>query len=71
MSKLLDYLNALDTDATALAAHKSGAKAAMGGFGLSDDEQAAVLSGDKEAVAGLLGISAEEVPALDTTESVY
>ena len=71
MSKLLDYLNTLDKDADALKAHKNGAKSAMGSFGLSEEEQAAVLSGDKAAVAGLLGISAEEVPAIDTTETTY
>lgn len=71
MSKLLEYLNTLDKDSAALAAHKSDPGAAMGDFGLTSEEQSAVLSGDKEVVAGLLGISAEELPALDTTETTY
>ncbi|MFZ6678360.1 hypothetical protein [Undibacterium sp. Tian12W] len=71
MSKLLEYLNTLDKDADALDAHKSGAKSAMTNFGLTAEEQDAVLSGDKSTVAGLLGISADDVPAIDTTETAY
>ncbi|MBC3918981.1 hypothetical protein H8L32_15930 [Undibacterium sp. CY18W] len=68
MSKLLEYLNTLDKDSAALAAHRSDPNAAMADFGLTPEEQTAVLSGDKEAVAGLLGISAEDLPALDSIE---
>ena len=71
MSKLLDYLNTLDKDSDALASHKSDPKAAMGSFGLTDEEQAAVLAGDKEAVAGLTGVSAAELPAIDSVETAY
>ncbi|MFZ6757796.1 hypothetical protein ACO0K9_11350 [Undibacterium sp. Ji50W] len=68
MSKLLEYLNTLDKDSAALAAHRSDPATAMGSFGLTSEEQAAVISGDKEAVAGLLGISSEDLPALDSIE---
>ncbi|MFZ6778170.1 hypothetical protein ACO0LD_15165 [Undibacterium sp. Ji83W] len=71
MSKLLAYLNSLDKDVNVLSAHKSGAKAAMENYGLNAEEQEAVLSGNKESLAGLLGISADEVPAIDITESTY
>lgn len=69
MSKLLDYLNTLDKDAQALAAHKSDPKGAMDAFGLSHDDQAAVLSGDKKAIANQAGIKYEELPALDVPQS--
>ncbi|MFZ6770990.1 hypothetical protein ACO0LM_28375 [Undibacterium sp. Di26W] len=68
MSKLLEYLNTLDKDSAALAAHRSDPAAAMGSFGLTSEEQAAVIAGDKEAVAGLLGISSDDLPALDSIE---
>ncbi|MFZ6709891.1 hypothetical protein [Undibacterium sp. TC9W] len=71
MSKLLEYLNTLDKDADALTSHRSDPGAAMTNFGLTVEEQGAVLSGDKSAVAGLLGISADEVPAIDITEGAY
>lgn len=63
MSKLLDYLNALDKDATAREAHAANPTAAMTAFGLTDEEQAALLSGDKQRVADLLGISTDELPS--------
>lgn len=69
MSKLLEYLNTLDKDADALASHRNDPKGAMGGFGLTAQEQAAVLSGDKAAVAGIVGISADELPAIDSVET--
>ncbi|MCH8622441.1 hypothetical protein [Undibacterium sp. TS12] len=69
MSKLLEYLNTLDKDAGALASHRSDPQAAMGSFGLTGEEQAAVLSGDKAAVAGIVGISADELPAIDSVET--
>lgn len=71
MSKLLDYLNILDKDAIALEAHKSSAKSAMTSFGLTEAEQAAVMTGNKDIVAQLLGVSAQVVPAIDATETAY
>ncbi|MES2039021.1 MAG: hypothetical protein V4495_14395 [Pseudomonadota bacterium] len=69
MSKLLEYLNTLDKDADALTSHRSDPDAAMTSFGLTAAEQAAVLSGDKAAVAGIVGISADELPAIDSIET--
>ena len=71
MSKLLDYLNTLDKDADALAAHKNDPKGAMDSFGLTADEQAAVNAGNKKAVADVLGLSEDELPSLDTLVSTY
>ena len=53
MSKLVDYLNLLDTDATAREAYASNPSAAMTANGLSAAEQQALLSGDKPAMATL------------------
>lgn len=60
MPKLVDYLNLLDTDATARATHAEGPTAAMTQFGLNDAEQQAVLSGDKAAIAKLAGVDLED-----------
>lgn len=64
MSKVLDFLNALDKDAAMLAEYKKDGKAVMTKFGLSEAEQRAILSQDKQQVAALLGISADDVPVL-------
>lgn len=63
MSKLLDYLNHLDSDATAVAAHNADPAAAMSQFGLSADEQQTFLSGDKATIATLAGIDPAALPA--------
>lgn len=63
MSKLVDYLNLLDTDATARDAYAQNAAAAMTANGLSAAEQQALLSGDKAAMAALAGIDPNELPA--------
>lgn len=60
MSKLLGYLNLLDTDSEARAAHAADPKAAMTQFGLSDAEHEAVLSGDKAAIGKLAGVDAKD-----------
>lgn len=67
MSKLLDYLNHLDQDANARAAHELNSRQAMRNFGLSQQEQQAMLSGDKEQVAQLLGISSDQLPAIEVS----
>lgn len=66
MSIVLDFLNALDKDATLLAAYKKDGKAVMTKFGLNEKEQQAVLSGDKKQVADLLGIAVDTVPVVHT-----
>jgi hypothetical protein len=71
MSKLLDYLNILDKDATAREAHAKDPKAAMTKHGLSDDEQAALMSGDKKQMADLLGISTADLPSIEVNISTY
>jgi len=62
MSKLVDYLNLLDTDAKAREAYASDPAAAMTAHGLSAAEQRALLSGDKAAMANEAGIDATELP---------
>lgn len=71
MSKLLDYLNILDKDAAAREAHNKDPKAAMTKHGLSDDEQNAVLSGDKQMLADAVGIPADELPAITVPNSTF
>ncbi|MES2049908.1 MAG: hypothetical protein V4447_16020 [Pseudomonadota bacterium] len=71
MSKLLDYLNVLDKDAAAREAHIKDPKAAMTKYGLSDDEQNAVLSRDRAKVAAVIGIPADQVPAIIAPHSTY
>ena len=63
MSKLVDYLNLLDTDATAREAYASNPSAAMTANGLSAAEQQALLSGDKPAMATLAGIDPSQLPS--------
>lgn len=65
MSKLLDYLNHIDQNAPARAAHMQNPQKAMTDYGLSQPEQDAVQSGSKDQVAKVLGISSA---ALSTIE---
>jgi hypothetical protein len=69
MSKLLDYINTLDKNASALEAHSNDPKAAMENFGLTPDEQDAFLSGDKERVAELSGIDTFEYASPHVTHT--
>ena len=62
MSTLLDYLNHLDSNATAVTAHNTDPAAAMTQFGLSADEQQTFMSGDKAAIASSAGIDTTEFP---------
>jgi hypothetical protein len=71
MSKLLHYLNTLDKNAEAREAFAKHPQAAMKQHGLSDAEQAALLSGDKTAIAKLLKIDAAELPAIHTGQTYY
>ena len=65
MSTLLDYLNNLDSNATAIAAHNADPAAAMTQFGLSAIEQQTLMSGDKAAIAALIGIDAADLPKIN------
>ncbi|MDO8179122.1 MAG: hypothetical protein Q7T62_12840 [Undibacterium sp.] len=71
MSKLLDYLNTLDKDAAAREAHAKDPKAAMTKQGLTDEEQAAVLSGDKKKMATLIGIQEDSLPSVQVNISTF
>lgn len=71
MSQLLNYLNTLDKDAAARDAHTADPKAAMDAYGLASHEQEAMLSGDKNKIAGVLGISADALPALSVPLETY
>lgn len=68
MSKLLDYLNILDKDAAAREEHIKDPKAAMTKFGLTDAEQAAVMSGDKKQLAAAAGVSEDTLPAVQVPQ---
>ena len=71
MSKLLNYLNTLDKDAAAREEHAKDPKAAMTKYGLSADEQGALMSGDKKKVAALVGVDEDSLPAIHTTNSPF
>jgi hypothetical protein len=71
MSKLLDYLNILDKDAAAREAFNKDPKAAMAHHGLTEAEQAALVSGDKTAVAKLVGIDVAKLPAIQHGHEHY
>jgi len=64
MSTLLDYLNHLDSNATAIAAHNADPTAAMTQFGLNANEQQTFMSGDKTAIANLAGIDPSDLPKI-------
>lgn len=69
MSKLLDYLNLLDSDATACTAHNADPAASMTQFGLNAVEQQTFMSGDKTTIANLAGIDASDLPKLNVVNN--
>jgi len=71
MSKLLDYLNLLDKDAAARQAFAKDPQAAMTQYGLTDAERKAFLSGDKKAIAKLVGVDEDEFPVPQITNTDY
>ncbi len=71
MSTLLNYLNHLDSNATAVAAHNADAAAAMTQFGLDANEQEVLLTGNKAAIAKLAGIDASALPAPQITTTPF
>ncbi len=64
MSTLLDYLNHLDSNATAVDLHNADPMAAMAQFGLSAADQQTFMSGDKTAIANAAGILEEDLPKI-------
>lgn len=71
MSNLINYLNALDKDAVAREAHKKDPRGAMKKFGLSYQEQEAMMPSDAKKVAVLVGIRDDELPYIQVTEGTY
>jgi hypothetical protein len=71
MSKLLDYLNHLDKNADARTAHAADPATSMTNFGLTQDEQDALLSGDKQRMADACGIALEAMPAPHILNGTY
>lgn len=71
MSKLLDYINHLDKNADARTSHKNDPVTSMTNFGLTKDEQDAVLSGDRQRLAGAIGIPAHDLPTLHIPEETF
>jgi len=71
MSKLLDYLNHLDKNADARDAHAADPGGSMTNFGLSQDEQDALMSGDKHQVAGACGIAVEDLAVLVVPQTPF
>jgi hypothetical protein len=66
MSKLLDYINALDKDAAVRTAHAADPVACMTNFGLSADEQDALRSGDRQRIADAIGVPLQNIQAMHT-----
>lgn len=71
MSKLLDYLNHLDSNATAVTAHNADPAAAMTQFGLDAAEQHAFISGDAAAVANAAGVDVSALPKTQISNGQY
>ncbi|MFV7770927.1 hypothetical protein [Shewanella marisflavi] len=59
MSKLSDFFQILGSDAALLEAYKADPEGVMQDYGLSDEEIAAVMSGDKEQIDSLSGDSSD------------
>lgn len=71
MSKLLDYLNALDTSAALIQAHKNDPLQAARDFGLSVDEQVLILRQDRREISAFLDLPFRDFDAIDTTETYF
>ena len=71
MSKLLDYINHLDKNADARDAHAADPGTCMTNFGLTQDEQDALMSGDKQRVADAIGIAVDAMPAMHTPNTPF
>ena len=71
MSTLLDYLNHLDSNATAVDAHIADPAAAMTQFGLNATDQQTFMSGDTTAIANSAGILEEDLPKIQVPNADY
>ncbi len=70
MSKLLDYLNALDTSAVVIEAHKKDPLQAARDFGLSVDEQVLILRQDRREISAFLDLPFKDFDAIDSIEGL-
>ena len=59
MSRLLDYMNHSDKNAAARYAHAANPGICMTNFGLTQNEQDALMSGDKQRLADAIGVALE------------
>ncbi|MBC3908609.1 hypothetical protein [Undibacterium umbellatum] len=66
MSKVLDYLNALDANAVLIQSHKSDPLKATRDFGLSRDEQLVLLRLDRREISAFLDIPFRDFDVLDS-----
>lgn len=64
MTSIIDYLNRVDADAKMQQAHDSNPLAAMRGFGLSDAQCNALMSGDNEMIAAVEGFDGNTAAAI-------
>lgn len=64
MATLVEYLNALDSDAALKAAHEADPQATMKNYGLTDEEIQSVLSGDEAAVTKKAGVDETSASAI-------
>jgi hypothetical protein len=71
LDMLLDYMNILDKDAAAREAHAKDPQTAMRDFGLTDEEKAAVMSGDEKQIADLVGVSADVRNSILLPQAIY
>jgi hypothetical protein len=68
---LLEYMNTLDKDAAAREAHAKDPQTAMGNFGLTAEEQVAVMSGDKKKIAMLTGVNETRFTSIQLNITTY
>lgn len=71
MASLLDFLNLLDKDTQLALAFKHDPKSVLQTYGFNEQQQHALLSGDNQKIATLIGISSHELPAVDIPETPY
>jgi len=71
MSRLLDYMNHSDKNAAARYAHAANPIVCMANFGLTPDEQDALMSGDKQRLADAIGIALEPMRLPQVPQVVF
>lgn len=74
MTKIVDYLNSVDADASLKKAHDANPEAAMSDYGLTEEQSQAVLSGDSKKIAEVDGVDQQQlssIQVLHTTHTSY